>query len=76
MLSAHGVSLIDVRWVRVIRASGPKEMRPVVVPLNEDSTETDEELDLTSTDSVRVVQALLKSDVRGSSDDSPTEKVA
>ncbi|MEE9211833.1 MAG: HD domain-containing phosphohydrolase [Phycisphaeraceae bacterium] len=52
------VRLSDGTIARVLRSNGAKHTAPVVVPLNPDGTETDEELDLARTDSLRVAASL------------------
>ncbi len=52
------VRLSDGQVAKVVRANPGLHTKPVVLPLNPDGSESDTEIDLSRTDSIRVVQAL------------------
>ncbi len=52
------VQLSDGNRAKVIRSNHAQHTRPVVIPLNSDGSESDELLDLSKTDTCRVVSAM------------------
>jgi len=58
------VGLSDGTISRVLQSNGAEHTKPVVVPLDASGSETDEEIDLSTTDRLSVVEALPTDDAR------------
>ena len=52
------VKLSNGKTARVLRSNGAEHTRPIVVPLREDGTESDQVFDLSKDDWIRIVAAV------------------